>query len=511
MLRILNCLFILNLIFGPAALALEKDSSVNGSSDSASSSESKDKAAAKSEDLAKSETNTKSTIDDSADSSKSTQSKSDKSNSNISIDSAVSTKSQVTDAKNDKSGTDTSADGSFSTKSQEADASNTEKASSEKPTEKRVEGVSADKADAPVSPQSKSNVVGGVEDSKKSKRKKGSVIRGNAPCLAWIDRSMPIKGVILCVHGLGLHNGTYEALGKKLSASGYAVYSIDVRGFGSWMAAKGRELVDFDSCMADVKATLEVIHKAHRDLPVFLLGESMGGAIALKATSLYPELIDGLVSSVPAGDRFKQGRASLKVAIKLIKGKADKPFNVGADVVKQATEKPELRDAWLNDPLARLNLSPRELMQFQHFMNSNHESAKRITSTPVLIVQGCKDHLVRPEGTIELFNQLNTKDRKMVLLPKSEHLIFEEAQFNEDDLKTLNEWLETHVTGWTPRKKEDSLNSKLRFSKKASTLNNSTRQAPAEASDTKAKEIVDSTEGKSSTEQAKDKPDATSP
>ncbi|MBX9692131.1 MAG: lysophospholipase, partial [Cyanobacteria bacterium] len=329
------------------------------------------------------------------------------------------------------------------------------------------------------------NVVTGTE---RPKRKKGTIVRGNAPCLAWIDRSMPTKAVILCVHGLGLHNGTYEAFGKKMSQSGYAVYSIDVRGFGSWMAAQGRSLVDFDSCMADVKATLEVIHKAHRQVPVFLLGESMGGAIALKATSLYPELIDGLVSSVPAGDRFKQGRTSLKVALKLLSGNKDKPFNVGEGVIKQATEKPELRDAWLNDPFARMNLSPRELIQFQHFMNQNHESAKKITTTPVLIVQGCKDHLVRPEGTIELFNQLNTHDRKIVLLPKSEHLIFEEAQFNDDDLKILNEWLDSHVTGWKPRKKEDSV-SKIRFSKKASSLNNVTGQAsPAEQPSSKEKE-----------------------
>ncbi|MBK9206396.1 MAG: alpha/beta fold hydrolase [Candidatus Obscuribacter sp.] len=115
---------------------------------------------------------------------------------------------------------------------------------------------------------------------------KKQVRRGNAPCLSWFNADMPVKAVFVCVHGLGLHNGTYEALGKRLSTFGYATYAIDVRGFGSWMEAKGRECVDFDGCLSDLKSTLKVVHRAHPGVPVYLLGESIGGAIALRATPL---------------------------------------------------------------------------------------------------------------------------------------------------------------------------------------------------------------------------------
>jgi alpha-beta hydrolase superfamily lysophospholipase len=87
---------------------------------------------------------------------------------------------------------------------------------------------------------------------------------------------------------------------------------------------------------------------------------------------------------------------------------------------------------WGNDPLSRMKLSPNELIQFQSFMNQNHESAHQITDKPVLIVQGVLDKLVRPEGTVELFNELNTKDKKIVLIPDGEHLIFEENQFTDE-------------------------------------------------------------------------------
>ncbi|HEY9867691.1 MAG TPA: alpha/beta fold hydrolase [Candidatus Obscuribacterales bacterium] len=269
--------------------------------------------------------------------------------------------------------------------------------------------------------------------------------RGTPPCLAWIDPDVEPKAVLLCVHGLGLYNGTYEPFGKRMAKLGIATYAIDMRGFGSWMEAKGRQRVDFEAALADVGAVLKVIHRAHPGLPVFLLGESMGGAIALQATALYPDLIDGVISSVPAGDRFQQKRTALKVALRLL-ANPNKPFDVGTQVIEQATEKPEVREAWSKDPLARINISPRELLQFQAFMNKNHAAARKIKATPVLIVQGCRDRLVRPEGTVELYNELATPDRQLVLVPSAEHLIFEEEQFNDEIVDLTVGWINGHLS-----------------------------------------------------------------
>jgi alpha-beta hydrolase superfamily lysophospholipase len=274
--------------------------------------------------------------------------------------------------------------------------------------------------------------------------KKRTAQAGPAPCVSWIDYSRDPKAVILCVHGLGLHNGTYADFGKRMCQYGYAVYAIDMRGFGSFMESKGEQRVDFDGCLEDIHSTLKVLHRLHPGLPVFVLGESMGGAIALRATAEYPDLIDGLVSSVPSGDRFKQGKSELKVALHLLDG-ANKPFDVGEDVVEQATQKPELRAAWSNDPLARMDLTPKELIQFQRFMNQNHEMARLITTRPVLVVQGCKDRLVRPEGTVELYNELGTTDRQLELIANGEHLIFEENQFTDEGIATLCKWLDSHT------------------------------------------------------------------
>lgn len=267
-----------------------------------------------------------------------------------------------------------------------------------------------------------------------------------APCRSWVDPNEKPIAALLCIHGLGLQSNSYEYFGTEQSKRGLAVYAIDVRGFGSWMKAGGKGNVNFDEALSDIKQTCESIRAANPGIPLFVLGESMGGAIALRAASMYPELIDGLISSVPAGERFNQGKTSMKVFLNLLSG--FNVANVGQDIVNQATQNAKLKSQWQGDPLSRLNLSPQELIQFQDFMNMNHEAAKKVASMPVLFVQGNGDQLVKPEGTWELFNDVASKDKSFFAVP-GEHLIFEEAQTQEPGLRDQNFRV---ITSWLTNK-----------------------------------------------------------
>jgi len=253
------------------------------------------------------------------------------------------------------------------------------------------------------------------------------------------------KLVLLCVHGLGLNSNSYEGFGKTMSQLGIAVFAVDVRGFGTWMKLEGKEELDFDGCLSDVEQALKTLHKAYPSLHIYILGESMGGAIALRVMADHPELVDGLISAVPSGDRFHKTKNELRVGLKLLTGGKDKPMDVGSKTVQEATDDPALRERWKGDPLDRMSLTPRELMQFQKFMNQNHESATTIAKKPVLMIAGFKDKLVKPQGTIEIFNELVTPDKMLVIVGNGEHLLFEESQLTDQVCWVVLGWLKSHV------------------------------------------------------------------
>jgi pimeloyl-ACP methyl ester carboxylesterase len=195
------------------------------------------------------------------------------------------------------------------------------------------------------------------------------------PCIRWIDEAAEPRAVLLCIHGLGLHKGTYEDFGREMAKKGLITYAIDMRGFGSWIPKQKNALIDFDGSLIDIKRALTEIRKAHPGLPLIMLGESMGGGIGIHATALYPDLVDGLISSVPSGDRFNTVDNSLKVGVHAVFGGFNKPIDIGPMVVGAATKKSDLRERWLNDPLCRTKISPNELIAFQKFMNGNFDSA----------------------------------------------------------------------------------------------------------------------------------------
>lgn len=119
------------------------------------------------------------------------------------------------------------------------------------------------------------------------------------PLRAWRppgETGGPPRFVLLALHGLGDHGGNFlEESGPALAAGGALVYAYDQRGFG-WTATRGfwpgRE-----SLVADARTVVGLLRARHPGLPFFLLGESLGGAVALLAD---PPGVDGLILSSPA-------------------------------------------------------------------------------------------------------------------------------------------------------------------------------------------------------------------
>ncbi|HEY9684833.1 MAG TPA: alpha/beta fold hydrolase [Oculatellaceae cyanobacterium] len=264
-----------------------------------------------------------------------------------------------------------------------------------------------------------------------------------APGWVWFDPDVQVKYVLLCIHGLGLHHRSFESFARRVAPAGVLTIAMDVRGFGTYVDANGLENLAMNDCVRDLKGVLKLLRRDYPHLPIFVLGESMGGALALRVVSESEDSVAGLICSVPSGTRYKGLSTALEVGANYIVNKR-KPIPVGVKVVQQATAKSALQSAWINDPSSRLSLSPKELLEFQMFMDENVNVARKLRKTPVILFQGHDDKLVKEKGTLDLFDALATPQKSIVILGNTEHLIFEEGQFQDDLTLAVIGWMSAH-------------------------------------------------------------------
>ena len=113
------------------------------------------------------------------------------------------------------------------------------------------------------------------------------------------------RAIAVIVHGLCEHQGRYDYMAKCLHESGIGTYRFDHRGHGR---SEGEDTYygDFNEMLDDVNVVVDMAIANHPDLPVFLIGHSMGGfAVSLYGVKYPDKRLRGIVTS-GADPRFRQ-------------------------------------------------------------------------------------------------------------------------------------------------------------------------------------------------------------
>jgi len=119
------------------------------------------------------------------------------------------------------------------------------------------------------------------------------------PLRRWLPKDTPVKAVVIALHGFNDYSNAFTASGNYLSSRGIACYAYDQRGFGG---APGRGLWSgVEAYTNDLAAFAAVVRKLHPNVPLYALGESMGGAVTIVAmTGNHPPNVDGVILVAPA-------------------------------------------------------------------------------------------------------------------------------------------------------------------------------------------------------------------
>ena len=222
------------------------------------------------------------------------------------------------------------------------------------------------------------------------------------PLRRWLPDDEP-RAVIVALHGFNDYSRAFERPGAYWASRGIATYAFDQRGFGK---APNRGLwAGHDTMVVDAAAAVALIRESHLDVPIFVVGESMGGAVAMIAAARGLLKASGLILVAPAlrGRRYIGAfpRATLWVGARII------PWYrlTGQGLGVQASDNISMLRALSRDPLIIKETRVDAIKGLVDTMDAAMTAAAAIRMRS-MILYGARDELVPSQPTFDMIETL---------------------------------------------------------------------------------------------------------
>jgi len=245
--------------------------------------------------------------------------------------------------------------------------------------------------------------------------------------------------VVLALHGFGDHGGnTWVEGAPLLNAGGATVYAYDQRGFG-YSAHRGI-WPGAPTLVQDAREAARLIAARHPDLPIFLLGESMGGAVAIVAAQ-QPGPIRGVILMAPAviargqlpafAHALLDGATALAPALGVFAGAGGITASDNAAALRRFGA----------DPLT-LRVVRLDMMQgLVDLMDEAVAALPGCCTVPVLVLNGGRDQVVPIRIQRRVLRALPEREgRRIVHYPSGFHLMLRDT-IREQVARDLLAWM----------------------------------------------------------------------
>ncbi len=244
----------------------------------------------------------------------------------------------------------------------------------------------------------------------------------------WLPAGTP-RAVVAIVHGYAEHSGRYEWTAGRLTARGYAVEALDLRGHGR--SDGERVFVDaFEEYLDDVERFLERVRGRHPGQPVFLLGHSMGGGVVTcfvvaRKPALAGVLLSGsaMLSPRPAPDP------------------GTPPPPPGPLPASTISRDPAVVAAYEHDPLVYRGAPRTDRAKAMGAAFALVQGGMESITVPLLIMHGTGDLLAPPEGSRRLYERAGSRDKTLKLYEGLYHEILNEPE-KEQVIADVLAWLD---------------------------------------------------------------------
>ncbi len=208
------------------------------------------------------------------------------------------------------------------------------------------------------------------------------------------------RAVVLALHGFNDYSVAFDLPATYWAEHGVMTYAYDQRGFGDspthgfWSSP--------EALVRDSNTIARLLRARHPNLPLYLLGESMGGAVLLASSNQHLPDVDGLILVAPAVRSRETMGTLYRTALWL--GAHVIPWaeltGKGLNIV--ATDNIEVLRAMQRDPLIIKSTRIDAIWGLVDLMDRAMVAAPELKDRPTLVVYGTRDEVV-PTGPVETF------------------------------------------------------------------------------------------------------------
>jgi len=251
------------------------------------------------------------------------------------------------------------------------------------------------------------------------------------PLQVWPAAEKP-RAVIVALHGFNMYHRIFDDAGPWWAARDIAVYAYDQRGFGA--APRPGIWGGEEAFVSDAVDLLRLAADRHPGVPVFLMGESMGGAVVLltlaelaRAPADGDPAVAGAVLLAPAvwgGQAMSPVlRNSLWFAAHTM------PWNraTGNGLRRRASDNDDLLRELGEDPLVIKHTRMDAVYGVTRLMGSAFAASGTFEQPPLLVLYGGRDEIVPAAPVQAMLGQLAAPHR-LAVYPDGWHMLLSDRQ-----------------------------------------------------------------------------------
>ncbi|MFS1517544.1 alpha/beta hydrolase [Bacillus sp. SM2101] len=233
-------------------------------------------------------------------------------------------------------------------------------------------------------------------------------------------------GVIVIIHGACEHIGRYKWLLEMWRSIGMHVAMGDLPGQGTSRRRHRGHIDSFDDYIEEIEMWVQ--EALTFKLPVFILGHSMGGLVAIRAMQEKQLPIHGLMLSSPCLGLVEHPPKGLEWVSKGLNYLFPEKLFEAKLSAEIATRNKDIQEQDNNDSLYVTKVSVRWYHELLKAMKLAYRNIHKLPDVPLLLMQGGSDKIVDKVVVKEWFDHVKCTDKTYKEWIGLYHEIFNEPE-----------------------------------------------------------------------------------